>query len=406
MKKLYIMNETVSSRNNGIGTYIRELITCISGFNIQITILAFNSDRDFFSIEETAGICYFYFPKIKNSFQENWKLYNNFFRLYIVDSPENIFLINYSPCSLLMKAIKKFHPLSKQIYVIHDMGWTMHLFGDLNAFTKMLNARNGDIIDEKYIHSIESYNEERKMCELADKVVCLSDDTYKLLKHHYRIEAHKVNLIPHGISDPGPEWSAKKKTIYRHKMYLDENEKIVLYVGRIIETKGTFVLIEAFKDILKAYPECRLVIAGSTNISDYLCKCCSSAISKIIFTGLLSHEELERWYQIANIGIIPSYTEQCGYVGIEMMAHGLPVVASDGFGVRSMFQDGENAKVACIGSRRSIKIYKSHLVDALLYLLHSPLTCTKLGKRSKEIFLKDYTLKEVKKKYKQLFECD
>ena len=128
MKHLYITNEHETSSGNGIGTYIRQLITCLSGTDIAIGILVFNSGQDVFDIEEVGGIRYFHFPPFfDKSIQNHSRVIDKFLRLYIPDSPDNIFLINYSPCSILMKTIRESHPLSKQIYVIHDMARYIYL---------------------------------------------------------------------------------------------------------------------------------------------------------------------------------------------------------------------------------------------------------------------------------------
>ena len=73
----------------------------------------------------------------------------------------------------------------------------------------------------------------------------------------------------------------------------------------------------------------------------------------MIYIGYLQKNELEKWYQLVDIGVLPSYSEQCSYTGIEMMMYSLPIVASDGFGVRNMFHDGSNACIASISSFRS-----------------------------------------------------
>ena len=44
MKNLFIVNEAVSSSRNGIGTYIEQLVACMSETEVQITILMFNSN--------------------------------------------------------------------------------------------------------------------------------------------------------------------------------------------------------------------------------------------------------------------------------------------------------------------------------------------------------------------------
>ena len=78
---------------------------------------------------------------------------------------------------------------------------------------------------------------------------------------------------------------------------------------------------------------------------------------------------MEKWYQIADIGVLPSYTEQCSYVGLEMLAHHLPIVASDGFGVRCMFQEQINIRVAHIGNVKRLDEYKNELISSTLQLL-------------------------------------
>ena len=62
MKNLFIVNEAVSSSRNGIGTYIEQLVACMSETEVQITILMFNSEEESFCINEKEGIKYFKFP--------------------------------------------------------------------------------------------------------------------------------------------------------------------------------------------------------------------------------------------------------------------------------------------------------------------------------------------------------
>lgn len=42
-------------------------------------------------------------------------------------------------------------------------------------------------------------------------------------------------------------------------------------------------------------------------------------------------------YSITQLGLFPSYHEQCSYVGIEFLMHGIPVIATSAYGVRDMF---------------------------------------------------------------------
>lgn len=405
MKNLYIINEFVTSLSNGIGTYVNELINCLSDTNVKIGILLFNSEKKFFCIEEINKVTYFHFPVFTQGFlQENFKIVDNFLQLYIPDSSNNIFMFNYSPCSLLMKSLKKTYPLSKQIYVIHDMFWALHLYGNVEAYINILQNKNHDNIKEEFAYLLDSYEEEKNMCDLADYIVCLSNDTYHLLIDQYLVHIDKVRLIPNALTGLKSIWSKSKKETFRQEMLLNKNEKVILYVGRVSELKGFYAYILAFKEVVKNYPKCRLVVVGSAKNWDHILEYCYPISSNITFTGVLSPDELDKWYQIADIGIQPSYTEQCSYVGLEMMAHKLPIIASDGFGVRCMFKKNENALIASIGNIELIDEFKNQLIYSTLKLLYSHSECKKLGNSAKEILKLNYSMSETKKQYKALFE--
>ncbi|WP_298548251.1 glycosyltransferase [uncultured Parabacteroides sp.] len=369
MKNLFIINEAMSSSINGIGTYIEQLVACMSEMNVRITLLMFNSEEESFCINEKDGIKYFKFPDFPDKhIQRHSSVICKILRLYISDSSDNLFLMNYSPGSMLMKMIRKYYPLSKQIYVIHDMVWTMSLFGDVDKYIRILGQKENKSIIEKYSYLIKAFEEEVEMCKYADKIICLSEDTYELLEKHYPIDKRKLTLIHNFIFYQETLCSEVDKKRFRKKKFFKKDEKIILYVGRVIEQKGIMVYIEAFKEILKKYPTCMLVIIGAVPNWNYVLEKCYPIITKIHLTGYISRDELKEWYQIVDIGILPSYTEQCSYVGLEMMAYKLPVVASDGFGIRCMFNH-KNAEIAAIGKRDSIVQFKKGLIDSTLKLL-------------------------------------
>lgn len=405
MKTLFITNEAVNSQGNGIETYIRQLIACLVGKDVVIKLLVFNSDKKNFAIEESNGIQYYYFPAFPDkSIQRYSRIIEKFIRLYVVDSEDNMFLINYSPFSLLMKTIRKSHPLSQQIFIIHDMAWTLHLFGDVELYIRILEQKNEKEIMEKYSNLLRWYEEEIKMNMYADKIVCLSEDTYNLVSKYYSVNKEKLYLIPNAMNKQILPWSEAEKRTFKENKMLKDDEKIILYVGRLTEQKGFMVYIEAFKEVVKSYPSCRLVVAGSASDWNCILSYCSQVSTKILFTGLLSINDLEKWYQIADIGILPSYTEQCSYVGLEMIAHGLPIVASDGFGVRCMFQDGGNVKVARIGNRNCVNEFKNELISSTLFMLKSNNEYRRFNLLTERAIKEFYSLERMKSLYQDLFE--
>jgi glycosyltransferase involved in cell wall biosynthesis len=241
------------------------------------------------------------------------------------------------------------------------------------------------------------------MYKVADAVVSLSNDTQKLLREIYHISEEKNYLIPNGLINHKESIDLPNKI--RNTWYLTSQDKVLLFVGRTTKIKGLHVLLKSFRDVLKKYPKARLVIIGNVfNMTSFV-KDYGPAVSQIIYTGLINKEELSSWYQIANLGIISSYSEQCSYTGIEMLAYGLPIVASDGWGVRNMFTEGENAHIAHLGNRKNNQSFQQSLTQAIIDVLDMDETqILRMRQNARWNFEKNYTFNQMKEKYRQLIE--
>jgi glycosyltransferase involved in cell wall biosynthesis len=241
------------------------------------------------------------------------------------------------------------------------------------------------------------------MYNLVDRVVCLSESTFKILTDIYKISPNKISIIANGIR-------ARKLKVHdidklRSQLFLPEREIILLYVGRVSEQKGFFILIRAFEEALKKHSDLRLIIAGSLeeDAFKYISKKHQFIISKITFIGFISRKKLFKWYAVADIGIIPSLYEQCSYVAIEMMIQGLPIITSDGLGLRDMFQDGENSLVDKIGNPvDNYREYKTNLTDCINRLLDSKELKEKISSNVIDTFKGKYQYYHMRRQYKNL----
>ena len=405
MNKIYILNEYISSTKNGIGTYIQEFISCLQKIDISVCLVLFNADCDEFTILEKNGVEYIYFPEFKaKDYLDYPEVIGAFFKLYIQDSLETCFCINHFPSNKLIVSIRKSYPLSKIVFVAHNQIWTSAFFGDDAKFKR---AFAGGWTSKKYSSSYKRMagliELEGEAYQMVDHIVCLTDSTRQLLLDVYQVPEKKIWLIPNGLECR----NCSRKNISRNKLrmryFIGEEELIIIYVGRLEETKGIYALLDAFKSVLKNYPKAKLVIAGSDIFHSFE-HSDNSMATKVIYTGHLKASVLQQWYQMADIGVIPSYTEQCSCVGIEMMMHGLPIVASDGFGLRDMFKDGVNAIVAPIGKRtKKAKGFSENLARALTMLLSSETLRDKIGRNARETYVNYYSLRHMQEGYRRLF---
>lgn len=111
----------------------------------------------------------------------------------------------------------------------------------------------------------------------------------------------------------------------------DKKEKNVVAVGRLHSVKGFDRLLEIWKQISEKYPDWKLVIVGDGEEKQSLSRLADNlGISdSVIFTGALDHERVMEVMKKSSVYTMTSYSEGFGFVLIEAMSCGLPVVAFD-----------------------------------------------------------------------------
>ena len=380
MKEVCIINYTSNAAVYGIGTHIKEYVYCLNTMGYKINRIELGTDKKNaeFYVKEDGNVRTIHFPYLLDRDVDRYnKGVCRLLRLYVEDSANLVFHLHYGLNESLLDSIKKHFPLSKSVFTIHCQHWGAELRGNVALFEKIIRKQDSKKIKTKYGHIIETYKKEKTFLERVDRIVCLSDDTLNLIQNQYGIKQN-VWLIPNGLRKSYRKLSERQKIQLREKYYIGPEEKILLFVGRIDAAKGIARLMTCFDEVVKDFPDCRLVVAGNGDINGML-KQCKKTYTKVTFTGRLDRKTLYQWYQIADIALFPSFCEECSYVGIEMMMHGLPVVASDGYGVRNMFHEDMNAKVVRIENQEGKSKFEKNLRESLLYVLNSDLSELKKG---------------------------
>jgi glycosyltransferase involved in cell wall biosynthesis len=114
---------------------------------------------------------------------------------------------------------------------------------------------------------------------------------------------------------------------------------VVLYVGRLSPEKNLEVLCA----VADAVPGARLALVGDGPARATLERALRGASAK--FLGFLRGEELAAAFASADVFVMPSTTETLGFVVLEAMSSGLPVVAARAGGIPELIEDGENGSL-------------------------------------------------------------
>jgi phosphatidylinositol alpha-mannosyltransferase len=188
-----------------------------------------------------------------------------------------------------------------------------------------------------YMHSRPVF---RKFFARLDSLIAVSraarNFAYQMFPGDYRIIPNGVDLSRFGQSD--------KARANIHSVAADKKVTI-LFVGRLDKRKGFLNLFNAFTKIKPDYPHLQLKVVGPFEpeaTQSYHNKAQAHHVTGIEFMGYIPSERLPTIYRNADIFCAPSIGfESFGIVLLEAMAAGLPIVASDIAGYRSVITDGQ-----------------------------------------------------------------
>jgi glycosyltransferase len=393
MINLYIFNETRRGAVYGVGTYVRELTAVLKDSDIHVCVINMASDKPQIQTEEIDGIKHWNIPKLIQEQRtiDGQKIAELYYRnvvyllqLHIDDKNNLIFQLNFNQCGRLVEELKNAFDC-KIVAVIHFTDWGFKIHGNMQKFRNILNEEHPDSFGENIIKSFE---EDKSFYSKVDHIVCLSNSMYEILCQDYRLDASKISIIPNGLLDVAD--TIENKKVLRKKWNIRHGEGIIIFAGRIDEIKGVSFLIKAFRKIVEIFPQFRLIIAGSGDYDTYFQEA-KDICTKTTFTGLLEKDELNELYHISDIGVVPSLFEPFGYVAVEMMSHGLPIVTTTTSGLNEIVDHTCGLKVSLTELPDSVTIDISLLAQKILFLIQHPTEAKKMGREGRKRYLKEYS---------------
>ncbi|UCG02041.1 MAG: glycosyltransferase [Candidatus Heimdallarchaeota archaeon] len=113
----------------------------------------------------------------------------------------------------------------------------------------------------------------------------------------------------------------------RDKFGIKPQRRIILYCGRISYEKKLEVMLRAFKQVEKLYPNTFLLVVGDgPHLKMYKNQAEQLNLKNYAFTGFISHTKLPYIYRMGEFMVTPSDTETQGLTVIEAMSQRLPVI--------------------------------------------------------------------------------
>jgi glycosyltransferase involved in cell wall biosynthesis len=206
-----------------------------------------------------------------------------------------------------------------------------------------IGRRNGIHFDyERMIHETEAW-----LTYEAWKVVCCSNYMVSHVKWAFGLPEDKLVMVPNGVNvDVYSKNETEDIRQFRNKFALPE-EKIVLFVGRLVYEKGVHVLVNAVPKVLEKV-NAKFIIVGNGYMKEQLSNLIRNMglSHKVLFTGFVDDDTLRKLQKCADVSVVPSLFEPFGIVALEAMAAKSPVVVSDTGGLSEIVEhDVDGIKV-------------------------------------------------------------
>lgn len=241
----------------------------------------------------------------------------------------------YIPCSLrfysVLRHLKKNGEVYDYVLFENGMSYMLPLIAKVYPKEKILNHMHwpGDgnqKIDKSFAHLLPV---SQFVADEWMKVTGRSPETVHVWRNCYNDDAF------------GKKVSEEEKERLRQEMGIAHNERVIIFVGRIMPEKGVKELLLALQKV--PVKDIRLLLIGKANFGLDIVTKYEKEIREIIENsqykvsqiGFVHNSELYKYYGISEIAVMPTRCdESAGMVNVETMASGVPIITTDRGGVK------------------------------------------------------------------------
>ncbi len=204
---------------------------------------------------------------------------------------------------------------------------------------------------------------------------------------------NNVTLTPYGISVSKFSRSPPDKRLIRELGL--EDKTVLISVSRLSRRKGLDYLLRAVAGLNS---DVKLLLVGDGVEKDNLVRLSRKLgiAERVVFVGRIPNENLMRYYNLADIFVLPSLHEGMGIVFLEAMACGLPVVTTNVGGMTDFIMEG---KTGLLVKPRDVE----HLSGALARLIRDRKLRGRIAKNGERLVRSEYTWEKAAIRYLKTF---
>jgi len=238
----------------------------------------------------------------------------------------------------------------------------------------------------------------RRALQLATLVLAPSHSTAEYLVSAQGVAPERIRVLPWAL-DPDFETKISGDSP-AHLPAEFPRGRVILTVGRWLAAeryKGMDTLIQALPRLLLRWPDIQLVMVGSGDDREWLENIArdSGVQRHVHFLSGITYDELSACYAASELFALPSRGEGFGFVYLEAMARGKPVIGGAHGGAPEVIQDGVTGYLVQHGD--TVQLATS--IDALL---STPELAKQMGTRGRERVQNEFRFSMFAKAFKKI----
>jgi glycosyltransferase len=405
-RKVYIFSRKNRASSYGVGTYIENLVEALQAANIQFATVYLRAESFETEVIEKGGYQQISIPFVvevsKNSDERYERNVTFLLRDIIAEEPDTdlIFHFNFMENPTFVRQLKKmFH--CKTVLTVHYTDWSLTLNGDFRRAKRLLNSKPTDPLEREVVKNLKN---DLALLKAVDKTVFIAAHTRNTYNQLKPLNFGKTEIISNALKDAYLPVLKNDKHRLRQTYHITENEKVVLFAGRLDSVKGIGFLIKSFKKVLEKHPEAHLYIAGDGRFEEWITEA-HGCWSKISFCGKLNRKTLFDLYRIADLGVACSLHEEFGLVALEMMMHALPMIATKTGGLDETVVDGVTGMKIPVRTRHGNREIDIRLLaEKICLMLDNPDFARQLGANARRRFLDNYEISTFAEKMLNIYQ--
>jgi len=271
-------------------------------------------------------------------------LRNNNIQLINLNMVRNVnFRNDFITLCKLIKIVNDIQP-----HIVHLHGAKAGALGRLTFFVPgkrvyIYTPHGGSFHKFHSVHGFMYFLIEKLLSFLTHNYIAVSEYSYKQINAELKIKRNKITLIHNGIALNHFIHSNKSNSSSKLNLLVKDYNLIVLYPALFFEAKGHLKFIRSIKESTEQlYSKILILLAGFGPLENEI----RSTITTFNLGNNIKiigfQKNIQEYYKISDLVILPSISEVFGYIILEAMAYNRPVIATRVGAIPELILDGVN----------------------------------------------------------------